>query len=165
MKECSVCKMVKPLTEYHRHRMGKGGLNASCKDCKNSVTKTWRKNNPRKFQESAVNRTWWRRSLQTTRWKAMERCVRKGIPFTITQSELISLYEQQRGRCSLSGIEFLRPSGGTSPYSLSMDRIKPGLGYVEGNVRLVLLGVNSLKLNGTDEDVFRICKAIVEKIK
>lgn len=73
------------------------------------------------------------------------------------------LIEKSGQRCALSGLPFR--NGGLNPYSPSLDRIKPELGYVPGNVRVILHGLNSLKSTGTDEDVVAICRAVVEKHK
>lgn len=53
-------------------------------------------------------------------------------------------------------------SGPLTRFSISIDRIKPELGYVPGNVRFLLAGVNDLKGTGTDEDVLTIAHALVE---
>ena len=34
MKICTKCKKSKPLTEYHKLKIGKGGLNPRCKECR-----------------------------------------------------------------------------------------------------------------------------------
>jgi len=66
------------------------------------------------------------------------------------------------GRCAISGIEFRRGNGcGPSPYSPSIDRIIPALGYTKGNCRFILHALNALKGSGGDEDALAIAKAFV----
>jgi hypothetical protein len=65
--------------------------------------------------------------------------------------------------CAVTGIEFdllgnVRKGGMFGP---SIDRIKPELGYVKGNIRVVCYGYNSAKMSGNDDDVYKLAKAIV----
>jgi hypothetical protein len=68
-----------------------------------------------------------------------------------------SILEAQRGYCAISGI-FLQTelSGPRSPFKLSVDAIKPRLGHVRGNIRIVCQFLNSVNHDNTknyeDED-------------
>ena len=37
MKNCRICKIEKPLTDYHRQPKGADGYEASCKECRNRM--------------------------------------------------------------------------------------------------------------------------------
>lgn len=90
---------------------------------------------------------------------ARSRCSQRGIPFNLTYE-----WAEKRwtGVCEMTGIPFnLSENRKQGPYSPSLDRIVPTLGYVEDNCRFVLFGVNLLKHVGTDEDVVHIANAIV----
>ena len=54
-KVCSKCKQTKPTTEFFKHKSGKDGINASCKECDLSKSrvnaKQWRQNNPDKVKK------------------------------------------------------------------------------------------------------------------
>ena len=52
------------------------------------------------------------------------------------------LYEEQRGRCALSGAALTHEGLPCTPTQVSIDRIDSGRGYVAGNVRLVAVWVN-----------------------
>jgi len=70
---------------------------------------------------------------------------------------LIKLFERNSGRCALTGMPFRLEhyeKSRRNPYAPSIDRIDNGLGYTEGNVRLVLTFVN-LAIADYGEDVFR----------
>lgn len=41
LKICSTCKVVKPLSEFHKAASQKTGLNPRCKDCKRNAHKKW----------------------------------------------------------------------------------------------------------------------------
>jgi hypothetical protein len=66
------------------------------------------------------------------------------------------------GACEITGIPFRHGSKNPTPFSPSIDRIDPKLGYTKENCRFILFGVNSLKLNGTDSDVMLIARAILK---
>ena len=51
---------------------------------------------------------------------------------------------------------------GAGPYSASVDRINPRLGYTKGNVRFLLFAVNTALNEWGDDIVIPIMKAVVE---
>ena len=65
------------------------------------------------------------------------------------------------GRCEVTNIVF-RQNGqkGPHPFSPSIDRIEPKLGYTKDNCRFVLWGCNAIKGTGTDSDMYEIALAI-----
>lgn len=98
----------------------------------------------------------WRYVFQSRRLEARK----KNIPFDLTDEWCASRWT---GRCELTNIEFIKnPAGSRGPYpfSCSLDRIEPELGYILENCRFILWGCNALKGCGTDEDMFAIAKAI-----
>lgn len=62
---------------------------------------------------------------------------------------LWELYEQQRGRCALSGV--ILTGQPLTAFSLSIDRIDSSKGYSAGNIQLVCLSVNMGKLHHDGE--------------
>lgn len=117
--------------------------------------KRWRQQNPLK------------RSIITAFAKARKRAEKLGIPFDVPKGTTLSLYDQSGGVCAVSGLPFkVTTTGVCTPFSPSLDRVKPELGYVVGNIRLVLHGVNSLKGDTDDDsDLVDICKAVVGRHK
>lgn len=65
------------------------------------------------------------------------RAQKAGVPFNLTLDD-ISLVA-----CEMTGFPFECGSDGRSPYSPSIDRIEPELGYVKGNTRMVLWCLNA----------------------
>ena len=67
------------------------------------------------------------------------------------------------GRCAVTGIQFVNgPWQARSPLSPSIDRIDSALGYVEGNCRFVLWGINAMRCSSSDDGaVLMIATAIV----
>jgi hypothetical protein len=89
---------------------------------------------------------------------ARRRAEQHGLPIDISTDHIVSLYEQQEGRCALTGIPFdLGPAPTNkraNPYIFSIDRIEPSLGYTKSNVRLVIWAIN-WALGEWGEDVYR----------
>lgn len=45
LKQCTFCKQWKNKNLFHKHKMGKDGLNARCSKCANKITYEYRKSN------------------------------------------------------------------------------------------------------------------------
>ena len=124
---------------------------------------------PAKMTEQFVNQNRWRkenpvkRSIIMAFAKARIRAEKRGVPFNIPKGTTKSLFDRCGGRCELSGVLFrVSTTGICSIFSPSLDRINPSRGYVIGNIRLILNGLNALKGEGTDEELRGICKAVVK---
>ena len=50
-KKCSKCKIVKPITEFHKNARSKDGYKSACKKCRTKENKKWWKNNKEKEKE------------------------------------------------------------------------------------------------------------------
>jgi len=94
---------------------------------------------------------------------AQSRAKKKNLPYDLTKEWLLSRWT---GRCELSGIPFVLRDGAPGPkfYSPSIDRIVPALGYVQSNCRVILWAVNALKHDGTDEDMYRVARALADTL-
>ena len=83
---------------------------------------------------------------------------------TLTLSEAMALLQQQDYRCALTRLAFYSLSGGSyGPSRPSLDRIRHAGPYSLDNVRVVLLGVNSLRGAGSDSDMYVIAQALARK--
>lgn len=97
----------------------------------------------------------WKYMLQSRRLDAAN----KQLPFDLTDEWCAARW---KNRCELTNIEFVitgRP--GPNPFSGSLDRIKPELGYIQSNCRFILFGCNGAKGSGTDEDLYKIAEALM----
>jgi hypothetical protein len=80
---------------------------------------------------------------------------------TLTLDEAMSVLREQDYRCALTRLRFYSLSGDSyGPSRPSIDRIQHAGPYSLGNVRVVLLGVNSLRGTGTDADMYIIARAL-----
>jgi len=92
----------------------------------------------------------------------------KKFPCTITESYIYKLYLECGKVCQETKFPFLIDfvSGyHFNPFGLSIDRIDNKLGYVEGNVRLVLWIVNSIKNEWGEGLIYTILKKIISNME
>jgi hypothetical protein len=82
---------------------------------------------------------------------------------TLTVDQLLAKLKVNDYRCALTGLEFWTDDGGSyGPTCPSIDRIDPKGDYTDENTRIVLLGVNSMRGEGSDADLYRIAKALIQ---
>lgn len=96
----------------------------------------------------------WKQALKS----AKDRAKKFNLPFDLTYEYLESIYT---GKCAVTQLPFVFQSGKNNIYSCSLDRIKPELGYVKGNVRFTIWGFNLLKYTATDKEVLEIATAVL----
>lgn len=78
---------------------------------------------------------------------------------TLHIKDLRKLYHDQLGKCYYTGILMKVVSDvKRDPYLMSLDRINPTRGYVEGNVVLCCLGMNWLKNTHSEDVLFNSLK-------
>lgn len=99
---------------------------------------------------------------------ARKRAKRQSLPFDLTADDIEGLLRTQEYRCAVSGLLF-RPNAGKEAgtyrgaYRPSLDRIRPKLGYVIGNVRLVLVAVNVAMSDWGEDVLLDIARALVKR--
>lgn len=80
----------------------------------------------------------------------------------LTTKQAMRILARQDYRCALTGLRFWSTPERFGPTIPSIDRIDARAGYTEGNVRIVLLGVNALRGCGTDAEMLRIARALIK---
>jgi hypothetical protein len=45
MKKCNICEIIKPFTEFHKHKHQKDGYNTICKECRKPISLKYREDN------------------------------------------------------------------------------------------------------------------------
>jgi hypothetical protein len=142
MKTCNKCNIEKPETDFGKRSASIDGLQNYCKICSSKV---------------AIKNRYIRRNTKSGHIAAIvsnRKVVAKkeNIPFSVSLEYLIN---QATDVCPVLGIELswgIR-KGKLSDNSPSLDKIKPELGYVEGNVRWMSYLANSMKRNATPEQL------------
>jgi hypothetical protein len=132
MKKCSKCGIEKDLSCFYKK--GKY-LRSECNDCQKIYKYESKLNNPNKFLCK----------------DAKHRAKKKNIPFDITADDVI-IPEV----CPILGIPLKAGDKIVCNTSPTIDRIKPELGYVKGNIQVLSYRANMLKSNATIEELEKV---------
>lgn len=104
--------------------------------------------------------------------KARYGAKKRGIPFKLTQQDVIDLAMQAQGKCVVTGIPFdtrIDAEEGSrfakSPWVPSLDRINSRKSYTKDNCRIVCLAVNMACNEWGDYVLFRMAEAITKRIQ
>jgi hypothetical protein len=158
LRKCAACKISKPIDFFY-------DKTRNCKTCNHRISKEWRRRNPKvaKFYSDR-----WRynnpvKAKTGTFVRDIKRRSKKiGMETDIDHK---FIYEKLiKGTCEITGIKFiLNKSGRANPYSPSIDRINPGIGYIKSNVRMILYALNVFKNEWNDFEIYKIAKVFCEK--
>src|SRR6202000_2496351 len=121
---CTKCGKEKDASEFGRRANGKDCKQRNCKQCLNEYVAS----RTEKSLEAVI--------LSLTKKRARE----TGVPFELTKED-INLPES----CPVLGFPLRKNKGHCGADSFSLDRIKPELGYVRGNVQVISLLANRMK--------------------
>lgn len=131
--ECQSCGETKCVSEFSKSEGTKIGYDSSrCKACKRAE---------RKAVEAWANKPMVKRIFDRVKGRA----VRKGISFDLELEDIII-----PDVCPVFKVPFIY---GDHSWTYSLDRIKPELGYVKGNVVVISNKANMMKNTATTEDV------------
>jgi len=144
--------------------------NGVCYECSRQKSREWYANNKEKAiawkrnwiaqnKEQFADRRKRYRSRAETRAKEMLAMAKfaskkKNVACDLDYEWILS--KLTTGTCEMTGVKFdlePLPEGRQNPYTASMDRIKPELGYVKTNVRMILWALNAA-FNSYGEHVY-----------
>jgi hypothetical protein len=152
-KVCTKCNEHYPLSEFHKHKGMKDGLNRKCKSC---------------YKEYYAN------TCPFKKWFIAKKSHAKndGVEFTIEPTDIPGVKIRETitldriGRkftsweateypkvCTVFGVELDWGMNGLNGNSPSLDRIDSTKGYVKGNVMMISHLANSMKHNATLEQL------------
>lgn len=135
---CKSCKRSLSNNLFYKHKTNKSGRTSSCKKC---VYAEQKQLYPKPVGENRTNTQWFNNT------KA--RAKKKNVPFNLTIEDLVI-----PNKCPILDIPLVRGSGSPKANSPSIDRIKPELGYVKGNIQIISFAANWIKRDYSP-DVFR----------
>jgi hypothetical protein len=185
-KVCPSCRLVLFVNSFTKDNSRKDKLAYNCRLCKNQQMTEWRQNNPinverinknkreygriySKMNRESSNKNYVKYTstvkghLATLIRNARARAKKRNLAFEIDHSFLLTLWENQEGKCSVTGVMLTTKKGtGRNPTNASLDRIIPKNGYIPENVRLACYRVNEMKSDGTDSDLKKWCKLILD---
>lgn len=144
-KRCVYCGEEKPLTDFsptakskaHQSADGTGRINR-CTTCIGS----------QRMQRQSRDVEVYIRDLFTKNKSGRK----NKFEWAIQPEDLLELWEQQEGKCALSGVYMTHhvDRGHRKDFNVSIDRIRSTEGYIKNNVQLVCQRVNTIK-NDLDE--------------
>lgn len=97
---------------------------------------------------------------------AKSRAKDKNIEFNLTREWITE--QMKDDKCAVSGESFIYTpykSAAYNPYAPSLDRIDSSKGYTTDNVQVVLVSINTFKMQGSDENVIELANKISENNK
>lgn len=130
---CKTCNMEKPFGAFSAHKQCVLGIDTSrCKECKKSFSKAANEWATKSIEDKILNRV-------------KTRAKEKGLAFNLELEDIVI-----PDVCPVFKVPFIY---GDHSWTYSLDRIKPELGYVKGNVVIISNKANMMKNTATAEDV------------
>ncbi len=155
MKTCIRCQEEKDESLFTIDRTIKSGIKATCRKCSCYLVKQrYRLKNMDKVR----NLTQKRRNKDPRIMmiaRAKQRAREKNLPFDLAICD-IAIPEF----CPILGIKLECGTRKFYDNAPSLDRIKPELGYVRGNVNVISSRANKLRNNGTLDELKRIVEYV-----
>lgn len=149
--KCKSCGVDRPTEAYAPYKNNRLKHRYKCKECMMPSARA----GALKHYNTPLN---WTTRLRN---KALQRSRKLNLEFTLTKEYL---YEKiLDGHCEVTGVPLDFSGGVRKPYTPSLDRIIPELGYVPGNVQLVCWIYNSAKSTFTHADVVAFAKLITKE--
>ncbi len=96
--------------------------------------------------------------------RVKERAIYRGIKFEVSQEEILDKYNQQKGKCALSGLDIIiqRNYKKYKEMTASLDRIDSNKDYTIDNIQWVHKDINKMKNHFSEEYFIKMCKLIIE---
>ncbi len=148
-KKCNRCGSSFPRTR--EFFSGKGLKQGYCRACADAALAASQLVNPKLPPHESG------RWLAKKRAILRERAARKGVPFVVSPEFIKQKFALTH--CEATGVAF-EPSG---PFSKSLDRIDPQLGYVESNLRMVAYIHNAARGAWGDEALAKYVAALAKR--
>lgn len=149
-KRCKGCHQALPLDAYYQRK--NGTYENTCRKCRQSAQRTHNSSREGYLRNLANQGKYTNNTKNRAEWK-------------IDADHIFELWENQEGRCALSGVFMThhKDGGGHKEFNASLDRINPDLGYIHGNVQLVAYRVNIMKHTLSEDQLYWWVKNLVEK--
>lgn len=157
-KACLKCSQEKPLEDFFLSKKGdRYGRQSYCKPCCAAKHREWREANP--VREKEQRRRWRRINRKKLMLEdARRRTVMFKLPFSLTADDF-----EIPEFCPVLGVKLEQNEGRNGPFSASLDRINPSLGYVVGNVQVISLRANIMKSDATADELRKFAAWILKE--
>jgi hypothetical protein len=158
-KVCKKCNIEKKLEAFETcHYKNKSStVRNSCIECEKQAKKNYYENLVQNNLPLSANK-----SIESWIRKVLYKASQRNKILNIDIDYLLEMYQNQNGKCSISGEELTFHKNNLST-NLSIDRIDSSKGYIKGNIQLVCHYVNIMKWNKDLPEFIEWCKKIVNK--
>ena len=149
--QCSSCKRHLPQEEFETIESAKkkSFTRTYCRECHQVKNNKSKSSNPHSYLANSCAQ------LKYARQK-------EGIEWFLTSDDLVELWEEQEGKCALTGQIMTWYKGeGPQDMNVSIDRIYPDKPYYKSNVQLVCYRMNIMKHTLNDSELYCWCKNLV----
>lgn len=155
-KVCTKCGVEKFIGNFRTYTgRGRYGRRPLCKICQREYEKGWRSQSTeyrrkQRAKRSAAHKIYSREYRAKNRAKYLigecrRRCEKRGWAFNLDQYEDAIQARIDAGVCELTGYPLeLKPVKGRPFNTPSIDRIKPEVGYVYSNIRVICFAANAM---------------------
>lgn len=150
--QCSRCKRVLPASAFRADPMRKHGLRSHCRGCESEAV---RAPSVLARKRAARDAKWESYLLYEIRYRAK----RAGVAFNLSPDDIVI-----PDKCPVLGIPLVRQRGQHMDGTPTVDRIRPALGYVRGNVMVISWRANRLKCDSTDPAEFDALAAYLRRM-
>lgn len=157
-KQCTKCRLNKPLSEFHNNKNSKDGKTYQCKHCAMKASSDYTKKNLKEIVEKKKIRR--SNTVKSLMESSKSRAKANGIPFNLEESDIIV-----PDKCPILGIPLIKNSGVHSANSPSLDKIDPEKGYVKGNVQVISFKANAMKNNASKEELLLFAEWVNKTFK
>jgi hypothetical protein len=179
-KTCSVCKTDKPIDQFPVINTETSNYGDSqrqrpthenrCRPCKAAYARAWRSKAPTNYRGSGKlkNVPLKDRLLMSAISQRLQDAKARSFKYNhpepdVDREYLYELFQQQEGKCALSGAILKIEKRAVT--CLSLDKIDPEKGYVKGNVQWVAWAVNRAKGDMATDVFLDMCKQVIENQK
>ncbi len=159
---CGACGINKSYMEFSRGKT-ETGRSVYCKKClqtydrKELIKKRSILNLDYKEKQLEAKRASRRRNFIHAMWKgAKKRALKKGIEFSITESDITI-----PKICPILETPLVLGTKGNYEYTPSLDRIDNSLGYIKNNIQVISKKANSMKNSASLSELQIFCKNIL----
>ena len=171
-KICTNCKTEQPITEFY-YNSNKKQYEWHCKTCGKVRSREWRKNNPERAKSSCISSRLKLKRENPPAYRILKlmasmrsRYSNKEVVKDITSHDLMELYNKQNGKCYYTGIQMkLLSDTERDLFLMSIDRTDSSKGYTNDNVVLCCWGINVLKGQHSEKDLFMALTSFYEGAK
>ena len=162
-----ICHKCRAKTRKERHEIEK--QDETLVEKARERSRKWRENDENRLRNSEYHKTW-QKTTDTAYWSQkfntiQSNCKTRGLEYDISRAYLQELYNEQNGKCGLTGRDMVMTRKDTRSEerinTCSVDRIDNSKGYIKGNIRLITLQANSAKWTGSDEDLLSFCRDVI----